>query len=501
MTDKPALASQPDKFEQLLADLEGKYDKPDPGNIALGANRFEQILNSVILPFVGVNAFLFGGIALRQIYPEYVLSLFLSYLSAAVLLLAWIYRHRNRTTEIPTVFLSAAPTFLIAAALTFPLPIASSVVVLLVTCVFAILVYTSRIPQTAVPLYAIYLPILLERILADQVLRIVVESLTLLPMGILFIRRKFRVATSAVVVSAVLTGALESSSEGYSVPVIALLLILVCFAIWYEVRIAKADYSASRMTLDHGLLVLLAYLALYAFRFASSDRLIWTWALTILVYQAVQSARERLSDPTRVAATAIPLTIALWMTDLIHHISPAVIGLGVGLFACLPGVGILDQEDMKRLNYLPVFFVAAAISMGTVLVQTGALKTMTAVMFDWMRPLLASSKYALPVVPYWTAFMYHIFLGNEIGMLATSMPGLMSFAHANGIHALPLGLIWAFAAGGKIFVYQSGVLVAGYSYGYFNARDVFRVGLCVTIIESLVLLLIVPFYWPLIGIR
>jgi di/tricarboxylate transporter len=192
--------------------------------------------------------------------------------------------------------------------------------------------------------------------------------------------------------------------------------------------------------------------------------------------------------------------IALWMTDLLHHISPAVIGLGIGLFACLPRVGILDEKDMKRVNYLLVFFVAAAVSMGTVLVQTGALRTITAIMFDWMRPLIASNVYALALVPYWTAFVYHIFLGNEIGMLATSMPGLMSFAHSSGIHPLPLGLIWAFAAGGKIFVYQSGVLVVGYSYGYFNARDVFRVGLCITAIESLVLLLIVPFYWPLIGI-
>ena len=195
------------------------------------------------------------------------------------------------------------------------------------------------------------------------------------------------------------------------------------------------------------------------------------------------------------------LAIALWMTDLIHHISPAIIGIGIGLLACVPGVGILTQDDMKRLNYLPVFFVATAISMGTVLVQTGALHTMTAVMFDWLRPLVTSSTFALALVPYWTAFIYHIFLGNEISMLATSMPGLMSFAHANGIHPLPLGLIWAFAAGGKIFVYQSGVLVAGYSYGYFKARDVFRVGLCVTVIESLVLLLIVPFYWPFLGIR
>jgi sodium-dependent dicarboxylate transporter 2/3/5 len=194
------------------------------------------------------------------------------------------------------------------------------------------------------------------------------------------------------------------------------------------------------------------------------------------------------------------LAIALWMTDLLHHISPAVIGLGIGLFACLPRVGVLDEKDMKKVNYLLVFFVAAAVSMGTVLVETGALRTMTAIMFDWMRPLIVSGSFALALVPYWTAFVYHIFLGNEIGMLATSMPGLMSFAQASGIHPLPLGLIWAFAAGGKIFVYQSGVLVVGYSYGYFTAKDVFRVGLCVTVIESLVLLLLVPFYWPLIGI-
>ena len=211
----------------------------------------------------------------------------------------------------------------------------------------------------------------------------------------------------------------------------------------------------------------------------------------------------RLGPWTRMEKRALflmSIAIALWMTDLLHHISPAVIGLGIGLFACLPRVGILDEKDMKRVNYLLVFFVAAAVSMGTVLVQTGALRTITSVMFDWMRPLIASNGFALALVPYWTAFVYHIFLGNEIGMLATSMPGLMSFARASGIHPLPLGLIWAFAAGGKIFVYQSGVLVVGYSYGYFTARDVFRVGLCVTIIESLMLLLIVPIYWPLIGI-
>jgi di/tricarboxylate transporter len=112
-----------------------------------------------------------------------------------------------------------------------------------------------------------------------------------------------------------------------------------------------------------------------------------------------------------------------------------------------------------------------------------------------------TNTFSLALVPYWTAFVYHIFLGNELSMLATSVPPLMNFAKAPGIHLLPLGLLWSFAAGGKIFVYQSGVLVTGYSYGYFEAKDLLRVGFALTVVESLVLLLIVPFYWPLIGIR
>lgn len=240
----------------------------------------------------------------------------------------------------------------------------------------------------------------------------------------------------------------------------------------------------------------------------------FTWKLVGYLYppekgaleggrEFLQSELSKMGPWTRMEKKSLFLmliAIALWMTDLIHHISPAVIGIGVGLLAALPRIGILDQEDLKRFNYLPVFFVAAAISMGEVLMQTRALHSMTDVMFDWMGPLL-TNVYALAVVPYWTAFVYHIFLGNELSMLATSVPPLMNFAKSGGIALLPLGLIWSFAAGGKIFVYQSGVMVTGYSYGYFDARDMFRVGICLTVLESLVLLIIVPFYWPHIGIR
>jgi len=93
-----------------------------------------------------------------------------------------------------------------------------------------------------------------------------------------------------------------------------------------------------------------------------------------------------------------------------------------------------------------------------------------------------------------------MFLASEISMLGTSIPLLMNFAKEHGLDPLAIGMIWTFAAGGKIFIYQSGVIIAGYSYGFFRSKDMLKMGLALTVIESIILLLLVPIYWPLIGI-
>jgi sodium-dependent dicarboxylate transporter 2/3/5 len=240
----------------------------------------------------------------------------------------------------------------------------------------------------------------------------------------------------------------------------------------------------------------------------------FTWRLVLWLFPPESEAMEEgaafldnelkkmgpWSFPEKKSLFLMLVAIALWATDLLHHIPPAVIGIGIGLLAAVPGIGVLQEEDLKRVHYSPILFTGAAISMGIVLMETKALQAMTAVMFAWMRPLITNG-FTTALVTYWTAFIYHIFLGSELSTIATSIPPLMAFAKSNGLAVLPIGLVWAFAAGGKIFVYQSGVLVTGYSYGYFEAWDLFRVGLCLTIVEFLVLLVLVPFYWPLIGIR
>ncbi len=237
------------------------------------------------------------------------------------------------------------------------------------------------------------------------------------------------------------------------------------------------------------------------------------WRLTLWMYppekqslpggkEFIRRELEKMGGWTPMEIKSIVLmliALGLWVTDFLHGLSPALIGLGVGLAATLPRMRLLTVEDVKRVNYLPFFFVGAAISMGNVLDNTKTLDLLTDAVFSWMSPLI-TGVWSSTVVLYWFAFVYHIFLASEISMLGTSVPLLMNFAKEHGLDPLALGMIWTFAAGGKIFIYQSGVIITGYSYGCFRSSDLVRVGLALTVVESVLLLLLVPLYWPLIGI-
>src|SRR6185295_7970489 len=153
----------------------------------------------------------------------------------------------------------------------------------------------------------------------------------------------------------------------------------------------------------------------------------------------------------------------------------------------------------RKINYLPIFFVAAAVSLSNVLAQTKALDVLTTILFNWIQPFIGNS-WVSAFVLYWAAFLYHIVIGNEIAMLATSIPPLMTYAKQHAIDPLALGMIWTFGAGPKLFIYESGVLVVGYSYGYFDGKDMLKIGAILSVVTSLILLLLVSLYWPLIGI-
>lgn len=199
------------------------------------------------------------------------------------------------------------------------------------------------------------------------------------------------------------------------------------------------------------------------------------------------------------ALALILLALGLWATDRLHHASPALVGIGVGLLLCMPKLGVLETSDIRQVNFLPILFVGGVLSMSSVLVESGALNLLTELMTRVLSPLFSNSIEATAVL-YWSAAVYHLFLGSELSMLSTSMPAVIHFAAANNLNPVASGMVWTFAASAQVFVYQSAVLILGYSYGYYEPKDLFKIGGTLAVVEFLILMLLVMLYWPLIGL-
>lgn len=79
-----------------------------------------------------------------------------------------------------------------------------------------------------------------------------------------------------------------------------------------------------------------------------------------------------MTAPQRRLLLLIGLAIAFWVTDGLHHISPAWVALSVATVLLWPGSGILDRDAMKSsIDLSPAFFLAGIFAVSAVARHVG----------------------------------------------------------------------------------------------------------------------------------
>ena len=78
----------------------------------------------------------------------------------------------------------------------------------------------------------------------------------------------------------------------------------------------------------------------------------------------ISAAEKRLS-------VLLLLSLLLWCSDSLHHLSPAWIGMAAAVICLLPSLELLPPRGLQTINLEPVFYVGGIISLGAMLAHAG----------------------------------------------------------------------------------------------------------------------------------
>ncbi|KAM9863040.1 SLC13 family permease [Leucobacter sp. BZR 635] len=230
--------------------------------------------------------------------------------------------------------------------------------------------------------------------------------------------------------------------------------------------------------------------------------------------------RVTLNDLARDAATPVsgPLTrveqrallllgtvVALWCTEPVHGLSPAVVALLGAIAATLPGVGIIGLGPaVKRVPWQLLLFLAATLALGSALTDTGAATWLGETLLTPVRGLGQGAGLAFLLLVVALSLAAHLVIQSRSARSAALIPVIIAIAPGLGVDPAAAAFASTAAAGFCHTLPSSAKPVAMFSDeesgGGIDPVDLLRLS---TWLAPLMFLLIVScslWLWPALGL-
>jgi sodium-dependent dicarboxylate transporter 2/3/5 len=191
---------------------------------------------------------------------------------------------------------------------------------------------------------------------------------------------------------------------------------------------------------------------------------------------------------------------ALWLTDGLHHLDPALPAMLAFVALLTPGVGPLAWSDLDRgVGWSNFFVIAASISLAHALVASGAAPWLGRLLVGSL-PALGDSALAVVILLMLGATLLRAVVPNISGFLALALPIAMSVGREAGINPLVCALV-VMITGDAVVYYpaQSSSALVIYERGHVSAGEVLRFGLWMTVVGWAAILVVALPWWALVG--
>ncbi len=197
----------------------------------------------------------------------------------------------------------------------------------------------------------------------------------------------------------------------------------------------------------------------------------------------------------------VGVAILFWMTDFLHHIHPGWIAVAAALLMTLPGVGgVLKPSDWGKVNLGTLFFLTAALGIGTVGGVTGMNKWLAAVILPSHVP---SNIFAFALLITAFAVAIHLVLGSVLAVMGIVTPAIIAYTAHSGVSPIVASLLVYTAVNQHYLLpfHNMAILVGeGEQGGRYGAAEVFKFGIPLTLVVFVTTICVEIPWWKLIGL-
>ena len=197
-------------------------------------------------------------------------------------------------------------------------------------------------------------------------------------------------------------------------------------------------------------------------------------------------------------AVLLGVTLALWLTDSLHGISPAWIGMAAACVCLLPKVGFVTQGEVNtQVNFLSAIYVAAILGMAAMVTRSG--------LAGQMGQALQAVAPLDPAAPF-QSFCALVGISSLLNFAVTSngVPALFTplaqpLADASGIPLATVLLVQVLGYSTPVLPYQAAPIVVAMQLGGVRTASAVRLCVALAVITYAVLVPLDYLWFALLG--
>jgi di/tricarboxylate transporter len=200
-----------------------------------------------------------------------------------------------------------------------------------------------------------------------------------------------------------------------------------------------------------------------------------------------------LSAQEKRLAILLAATLGLWLTDSLHGISPAWVGLAAACLCLLPRVGFVTAEEfVKDVNHGTAVYVAGVLGLAALAAQSGLGGAIGNAMLE-VAPLAPSRPFTSFATLVGIATLLN-FVVTANGVPALFTPLAQSFANASGLPLLTVLMTQVIGFATPVLPYQASPIILAMAIGRIPFAAAVR--LCVVQAAiTFVLLMPIDYEW------